>query len=119
MKWNYGIARAQVNVRFCRDTLLSDIGPEERSRIHKLLVEEEDKLGKDLQLLADIERHIAEGARRIEAQQSRLHGMQTNGHDGVGQAQAFLYGLIDSQQLSMEYCQRVKREIERNRLLES
>jgi hypothetical protein len=70
------LAIARVNIRYYRDRILSDIGPEERSRVHKLLVEEEDKLGKDLKLLVDIERHIAEGARRIEVQQSRLGAMQ-------------------------------------------
>jgi len=108
---------ARVKIRLYRETLLTDIGPEERSRLHKLLVEEEDKLGKDLKLLADIERHIAEGARRIEAQQSRLCAMQANGSDGVERAQAFLDGMMESQRISMEYRQLVKKEIERNRLL--
>ena len=109
----------RVNIRYYRDVLLSDIGPEERSRVHKLLVEEEDKLGKDLKLLADIERHIAECTRRIEAQQLRVRAMQADDHDDVGQAQAFLDGLMESQQVSMAYRQLVKKEIERNRLLDS
>ena len=58
---------ARENIRHFRDMLLSDVDPEVRSRVRQLLVEEEDKLGKNLELLADIERHIAEGARRIEA----------------------------------------------------
>jgi hypothetical protein len=106
---------ARANIRFYRDILLSDLGPEERSRVHKLLIEEEDKLGKDLQLLSDIEGHIAETARRIEAQQLLVRAMQANGHDG-GQAQLLLDGLMESRQLSMEYRQRVKEEIERSRL---
>src|SRR5262245_6388810 len=72
---------ARVSIRFYRDMLLSDIRPEERSRVHKLLIAEEDKLGKDLKLLADIEWYIAESARRIEAQQSHVRAIQANGHD--------------------------------------
>src|SRR5262249_21914250 len=104
---------ARVNIRFYRDMLLSDIRPEERSRVHKLLIAEEDKLGKDLKLLADIEWHIAEGARRIEAQQARVRTMKADGHDGVEQAQVLLDGFLESLQLSMEYRALVKREIER------
>lgn len=74
---------ARENIRHYRDMLLSDIAPEVRSRVRKLLVEEEDKLGKDLELLIDIERHIADGAQRIEAQQSCVRAMHTNGHDGL------------------------------------
>lgn len=76
---------ARENIRHYRDMLLSDIEPKIRSSVQRLLVEEEDKLGKDLELLADIERHIAEGARRIEAQRMRVSAMQSAGHDGTGE----------------------------------
>src|SRR5262249_42715401 len=92
---------ARVNIRFYRDILLSDIEPEERSRYQKLLVAEEDKLGRDLQLLAEIERHIAEAARRIEAQQARVRAIQASGCNGVERAQAFLDGMMESQRISM------------------
>jgi hypothetical protein len=110
---------ARVNIRHYHDMLLSDVGPQERSRVHKLLVEEEDKLGKDLELLIDIERHIAEGARRIEVQQSRVRALLADRHTGVERAQAFLDGMVESQRISMEYRQRLRKEIERNRLLDT
>jgi hypothetical protein len=109
---------ARINIRYYRDMLLSDLGPEVRLRVHKLLVEEENKLAKDLELLADIERHIGEGARRIEAQQARLRTMRADRHNGVKGAQAFLDGMMESQQISMEYRRLVQKEIERNRFLE-
>jgi hypothetical protein len=109
---------ARINIRYYRDMLLSDLVPEVRLRVHKLLVQEEDKLAKDLELLVEIERHIGEGARRIEAQQARVHIMRANRHNGVKVAQAFLDGMMESQQISMEYRQLVKKEIERNRFLE-
>jgi hypothetical protein len=108
---------ARENVRHYRHMLLSEIEPEVRSRVHKLLVEEEDKLGKDLALLVDIERHIADGAQRIEAQQSRVCVMQADGHD-VGRAQAFLDGMMESQRILIRYHQLVAKEIGRNRLLD-
>ena len=82
------------------------------------MVEEEDKLGKDLELLIDIERHIADGAQRIEAQQSRVRAMQADGHDGAEQAQAFLDGMMESQAISMSYPQLIAKEIHRYGLLD-
>ena len=111
--WTIDTFIARENIRSYQETLLSDIEPEVRSRVHKLLVGEEDKLAKNLELLADIERHIAEGSRRIEAQQSRVRAMKADGHDGVEKAQIILDGFLESLQLSMEYRERVKREIER------
>jgi len=107
---------ARLLIRQYRDVLLSDIGSEQRSLVQKQLIKEEDKLGKDLQLLADIERHIAETCQRIEAQQVRVSTIQANGRDGLVVAQALLDGLLESQQLSMEYRQRVMDEIERRRV---
>jgi len=39
---------ARENIQLYRETLLSDIDPEVRSHVHKLLVAEEDKLAKNL-----------------------------------------------------------------------
>jgi hypothetical protein len=99
--------------------LLSDIGPEVRSRVHKLLIEEEDKLGKDLQLLADIEgisRRARGGSKHCGpvCALCRRTVMMVS-----GRAQAFLDGMMETQQISMKYRQLVKKEIERNRLLDT
>jgi hypothetical protein len=109
---------ARENVRHYRDLLLSDIEPEVRSRVQRLLVKEEDKLGKDFELLAYLERHLADSARRIEQQRSRVSHMQANGRDGVGRAQAVLDGMLESQRIFTGYRQLVAKEIERNRLLD-
>jgi predicted TIM-barrel enzyme len=114
--WSLSSIMTRVIIRQYRDVLLSDIGSEQRSLLHKQLIKKEDKLGKDLQLLADIERHIADTCQRIEAQQVRVSTIQANGRDGLVVAQALLDGLIESQQLSMEYRQRVMDEIEGHRL---
>jgi len=111
--WTIDTFIARENIRSYREMLLSDIGPELRSRVHKLLIAEEDMLAKNLELLTGIERHIAEGSRRIEAQQSRVRAMKADGHDGVEQAQVVLDGFLESLQLSIEYRALVKREIER------
>jgi len=63
---------APENIKHFHLMPLSDIAPEQRLRVQELLLEEEDKLGKDLELLAQIERHIADGKRRIREQQVRI-----------------------------------------------
>ncbi|WP_068012855.1 hypothetical protein [Rhodoplanes sp. Z2-YC6860] len=105
------------NIKHFQEMLLSDdIRPDVRSRVHKLLVEEEDKLGKDLELLERLERHITNGAQRIEAQRLRVVVMQRDGHDGLRDAQALLDGFIETQSLFLTYRQRVAEEVERNRI---
>lgn len=109
---------ARQNVRQFHDKLLSDVGPEVRATLQALLVAEEDKLGQDLELLADIERHLAECGRRIAAQQARVDALKTAGQNGVARAQAFLDGMRESHSISLRYHRIVAREIARNRLLD-
>ena len=109
---------ARENIKHFHLLLLSDVEPDQRLRVERLLVEEEDKLGRDLELLADIERHIAEGDRRINAQRVRVEAMQRSGHDGVHRAQAFLDGMIESHKISTNYRQLIAKEVQRNQLLD-
>jgi hypothetical protein len=107
---------ARANIKHFHDILLTDLRPEERARVQRLLVEEEDKLGKNLELLADIEKHIADAAGRIRQQQSLVATMRGNGHNGLARAQAFLDGMLESQNLTMNYRRIVAKEIDRSRL---
>ncbi|WP_068013293.1 hypothetical protein [Rhodoplanes sp. Z2-YC6860] len=107
---------ARENIKHFQEVLLSDIRPEERARIQGLLIEEEDKFGKNLELLAHIERHIADGARRIQQQMAIVRTMRINSHSGLDRAQAFLDGMLESQNLHMDYRHRVVKEIEQSRL---
>jgi hypothetical protein len=107
---------ARENIRHFRDLLASDVKPELRARVQSLLLQEEDKFGRDVELLADIEKHIAATAQRIDAQRLRVSALQANGRDSLAQAQAFLDGMMQSQSLHMRYHQLITTEIERNRL---
>ena len=107
---------ARENIRHFRDLLWSPIDPGERSRVHKLLVEEEDKLGRNLELLADIEAHIADGNRRISEQRARVTAMEQNGHKDVERARTLLEGMIESLHLFERYRAHVSDAVQRNRL---
>ena len=107
---------ARENIKHYRDLLWSTLDPDERARVHKLLVEEEDKLGRDLELLAILEGHIADGTRRIASQQARVTAMEQNGHKDTERARSLLNGMLESQRLFTFYRAHVAAEIQRNRL---
>ena len=109
---------ARENIKHFRDMLLSDIDPSTRARVQRLLVEEEDKLGKNLELLADIENHIAQAERLIETQRSVVEALQRDGHNGIERAVALLDGMVESQQVSTDYHHRVANEVQPNRRLD-
>jgi hypothetical protein len=58
------------NVRHLRGRLFSELEPHTRSCVERLLVEEENKLGADLELIAEVERVIANFDALIVAQQA-------------------------------------------------
>ncbi len=105
---------ARENIRHFRDLLFSDIEPEQRTKVLKLLVREEDRLPKDAERLADIERDIADGDQRIEAQRARVSALQTDGDGEAARAQTFLDAMIESQSVTVKYREIVVLEIERN-----
>ena len=107
---------AQANIRYLRDRLASEADQDARARVQRLLIEEEDKLGADLELLADLDRHIADGDDRIHDQRARVAAMERNGHNGLGHAQALLDGLIEGQLLSVAYRRRILIKLRERRL---
>jgi len=107
---------ARENIKHFRDRLWTERDPEIRARLQRLLVEEEDKLTADLELLANLEKHIADGNRRIEWQQVLVETMERDGHDGVKRARDLLDGMIESQRLHTNYRERILIEIDRNQL---
>src|SRR6516164_6511816 len=102
---------ARENIKHFRDRLSVEIDPDMRSRLHKLLVAEEDKLGADFELLADVERHIADGNRRIKRQRAIITDMERDGHNGLVQARVLLEGLVESQWLIKNYRRQILIEI--------
>jgi hypothetical protein len=70
---------ARQNVKRCRSRLETETDPTKRSVLLKLLVAEEDKLGRDYELLVEVEREIVKGDGRITRQEVIIDNLQ---HDG-------------------------------------
>ena len=107
---------ARENIKHFRELLWRDLRPEERARVQRLLIEEEDKLARTTELLENIDRHLADGSRRIAEQNARVIQMQANGDSGAEHAKALLDGMIEGQSLHLSYRRVVYIEMERNRL---
>jgi hypothetical protein len=98
---------ARVNIGHFRDRLSREVNPETRAFLQKLLVEEEDKLGADLESLADVRRHIEHSHHRIERQRALVAIMERYGNKRLDRAKALLDGLLESQLLHQEYQRRI------------
>lgn len=98
---------ARANLRHFGDRLRSETDGQMRARLQKLLVEEEDKLGQDLELIADLERAIASFDGLIKSQSSLVATFK--GHEGrdLDGARRFLDGLVESRTLYKEYHRRL------------
>jgi hypothetical protein len=107
---------ARENIRHFRERLCVETDSGLRSRLLSLLIEEENKLGADLELLTDVERHISDGHHRIERQRAIIITMERDGHSDLAQARGLLECLIESQLLFKDYRQRILIEIDQNGL---
>jgi hypothetical protein len=108
---------ARENIKHFRDRLCSEIDAPARSRLQNLLVEEEDKLiallavqdnrqAARLELLAEVERVITNGAALIENQKKLVALLDGNGQDN-GRDRALLEALAHSQALHQQYHQKI------------
>jgi hypothetical protein len=96
---------ARQNVRHLRGRLFSELDPRTRSRVERLLVEEENKLGADLELIAEVERAIANFDALIIAQLTLVAALERQGHECDARDRSLLEGLRQSQRLHKEYHQ--------------
>jgi hypothetical protein len=96
---------ARQNVSHLRGRLFSELEPRARSRIEGLLVEEENKLGADLELIAEVERVIANFDALIVTQQALAAALEPHGHECGARDRGLLDGLRQSQRLHKEYHQ--------------
>jgi len=96
---------ARQNVRHLRGRLFSELEPRTRSCVERLLVEEENKLGADLELIAEVERAIANFDALIVAQQALAAALERHGHECDARDRGLLDGLRQSQRLHKEYHQ--------------
>src|SRR5579883_490391 len=82
------------NIRHFRDQLEGEIGPIVRSLLHRLLIAEEDRLGRDSDILQQIEAEIVKAKARVSRQQALVAAMKRNGRDTL-RAIAVLNSLSD------------------------
>jgi hypothetical protein len=83
-----------------------------RLTLQKLLVEEEDKLAKDVGLLGDLAREIVKCQKWIEKQQALVEVFKRDGRD-VTTARALLNAVTESLIIHQEYRQRVATRLEK------
>jgi hypothetical protein len=106
---------ARANIDHFRERLMSETDSTIRSALQRLLVEEEDKLAKDLELLADLARATAKFQQRIEKQRVLVETLEGDGRDGA-MARTLLNGLTESLILHQAYHQRVATRVEQSPL---
>lgn len=107
---------ARENIRHFRDRLRSELDSLTRSRLHHLLVEEMDKLGLDLELLAEVERAIKNFSALIETQEALVAVLERDGHRDAARDRALLDGLKQTQILHKMYHNRMQADFERSHL---
>ena len=107
---------ARENIKHLREHLASNVDPKTRAQVTRLLVDEEDKLGADYELVADLDRHIRNGHDHIARQRGLVATMERDDHPALGQAKALLDGLTTSQDLHERYRRSVLSRIEENKL---
>ncbi len=72
---------ARENIRHFRDRLETETDPTTRSLLHRLLVQEEDKLGHDSEALREIENHIERAKGHVSRQQALVGSRERDGRD--------------------------------------
>jgi len=103
----------QQNVRRLFDQLQSEADPTRRTRLQRLLVEEEDRLGFTVHRLAELDRAIAENVRRVEFQRTKIGNLQNCGCD-LSAAKAVLRNMEEIQSVYRQYRLMLLQAIDRN-----
>lgn len=98
---------ARANIRHFGDRLRSETDLGTRYRLQKLLVEEEDKLGQDLELIGEVERTISALDASIQSQASLVATFNGCEGDGFTKARSFLDGLVETHTLYKDYYRRL------------
>ena len=107
---------AMENIKHFLDRLWSEADQDARAQLRKLLVAEEDKLAANLELLANIDRHMSDGNRRIDRQQALVNTMERDGHNGLAHAKVLLACMTESQTLHQVYRRHVQIRIDQSEL---
>jgi hypothetical protein len=108
---------ARQNVRHLRGRLFSELNLRTRSRVERLLLEEENKLGADLELIAEVERAIANFDELIVLIVAPLAAaLERRGQECDARDSSLLRGLRQSQRLHKEYHQSLLATFKQGRL---
>jgi hypothetical protein len=105
---------ARENIKHFRDRLGSETNPDTRALLQRLLVQEEDKLGLDTALLAEVERAITNFDALIATQRKLVAVLKRDGGNGIARAESLLDGLKSSQILHREYHHKMLRVFNQN-----
>ena len=97
---------ARENIKYFSSRLTSVLDPKVRTYVQRLLVKEEDKLGTDLEFLAQVEETIISFDALIETQKRLVATLEQNG-DEAGRERATLNGLLDTRFLCQTYRNRI------------
>jgi hypothetical protein len=102
---------ARENVKHLRDQIRSEIDPNKRAVLQRILVEEEDRLGATNELIANIEREVATSRKLIAEHRALIASSEREQGDGLEQARALLDGLGQSLALHEEYHRRLVKRL--------
>jgi hypothetical protein len=104
---------SDLNVARFVDRLQLESDPAKRTSLRRLLIEEEDRFGSRAERLSDVQRHLAEGSRRIALQKALIENLIAKGQD-VRLAERTLSNLFEIQRILEQYRQVVLNGIDRN-----
>jgi len=93
------------NIKLISSRLESELHANVRSQLHKLLLEEERRLGADLEFLAELEQTIISFDALIDTQERLVTMLELNG-DGERQ-RAILNGFRKTRELCQRYRQKI------------
>ena len=105
---------SDLNVARFVDRLQLEDEPTRRAVLQKLLVEEEDKLGRNAERLSTLQRHITEGNRRIGLQKAVIERLRTNSCD-IRLAERTLNNLFEIQRIFEHHRQAILDTMDRDR----
>jgi len=104
---------SDLNIARFLDKLRLEHDPATRTVLQRLLIEEEGKFGGSVERLSTVQRHIAEGNRRISLQKALVAKLAADGED-VGPAETMLSTLVEIQRIFEQYRQVILDTIDRN-----
>ena len=99
---------ARENIKYFCSRLASVLDPKVRSHAQRLLVKEEDKLGTDLEFLAEVDQLIIGFGALIETQNEFVATLEQNGGGNEAERErATLNGLRETHVLCQMYRQKI------------